>query len=192
LDRFSRLLLIPTAIGTLAGLGLGQMTNVLQPYWPEAPHWVFAVLFWSGAALTVVPLPTWLMWLGWKNRKTVSRRWKMIFGFALLLGGCAMGVVGLSIIAAGDSSTIAENIPAPPQPAPSSMAATHSDHSESSASPPAVIDLDDNAEASLKNIQTNGTGTFLKQRGNSKISIENGSARCRPECGWNSVWRIPG
>jgi hypothetical protein len=42
--------------------------------------------------------------------------------------------------------------------------------------PPAVIDIDDNAEANLKNIQSSGTGTFLKQRGNSKISVENGSA----------------
>src|SRR5215216_4428849 len=41
---------------------------------------------------------------------------------------------------------------------------------------PPVIDMDDNAEANLKSIQTNGTGTFLKQRGNSKVSIENGSA----------------
>lgn len=108
MDRLSKILLVPTAIGTLAGLGLGQMTNVLQPYWPEAPRWVFAALFWSGAALTFVPLPSWLIWLAYKNRKNVSGRLQMLFGLALVIGGCVICVVGLSIIAAGEAS-----VPAP-------------------------------------------------------------------------------
>src|SRR3954449_4811939 len=86
MDRTSKRLLIPSAISTFAGLGLSQMTNVLQPYWPEAPHWVFALLFWSGAVLTVVPLPAWLLWLWWSNRGAAfSRRFKMVLGFVLVL-----------------------------------------------------------------------------------------------------------
>jgi hypothetical protein len=111
-----------------------------------------------------------VVWFAWPYRKNGSRRARMTVGILVLICGAVTGVIGLSIIASGDSATLAENVPAlpPPQPAPSSTA--------SSGSPPAVIDQDDNAEANLKNIKTNGTGTFLKQRGNSKISIENGSA----------------
>lgn len=105
MDRLSKLLLIPTAIATLAGFGMGQMTNVLQPYWPDAPHWVFAFLFWSGAALVVIPLPSWIIWVAWKNWELISGRLKVILGFVLLIGGCALGVVGLSLIAAGDTQT---------------------------------------------------------------------------------------
>ncbi|QIP01521.1 hypothetical protein [Bradyrhizobium symbiodeficiens] len=104
MDRLSKFLLIPTGFATLAGFGLGQMTNVLQPYWPDAPHWVFALLFWSGAALVVVPFPTWLIWLGWKNRYAYGTRSRMILGVVLLICGCAISIVGLSIIAAGDKN----------------------------------------------------------------------------------------
>ncbi|MBR0855690.1 hypothetical protein [Bradyrhizobium liaoningense] len=106
MDRLSKILLIPTSFATLAGFGLGQMTNVLQPYWPDAPHWVFALLFWSGAALTVIPFLSWLAWLGWKNRKTFSRRFRMILGSIILIAGCVIGIFGLSIIASEDAPII--------------------------------------------------------------------------------------
>jgi hypothetical protein len=103
MDRLSRLLLIPAGIFTAAGLGIGQMTNVLPQYWPQAPHWVYAFLFWSGAALTTIPLPSWLVWLGWKNRTSITQRHTMIFGIVLVVVGCAIGVVGLSIISFGEN-----------------------------------------------------------------------------------------
>jgi len=111
MDRLSKLLLIPTSIATLAGFGLSQMTNVLQPYWPDAPHWVFAGIFLSGAALVFVPFPAWLIWLGWKNGKNFGRRARMIAGFAILICGCALGVLGLSIIAAGEKHQVGNLTP---------------------------------------------------------------------------------
>jgi hypothetical protein len=81
-------------------------TNMLASYWPDAPHWLVGLLFWSGPALIFVPLPSWLLWLGWKNRRTYGRRTRMIFGVAFVICRCALGVVGLSIIAAGDRPEI--------------------------------------------------------------------------------------
>jgi hypothetical protein len=50
---------IPAFIATMAGIGIDVMSNMLQPYWPDAPHWVFGFLFWLGFALTAIPLPLW-------------------------------------------------------------------------------------------------------------------------------------
>jgi hypothetical protein len=121
MDRFSKILLIPAIIGTLAGIGLDMTTNMLASYWPDAPHWLIAALFWSGPTLIFVPLPSWLLWLAWTNRNTLSGRSRMIIGLTLVICGCALGVVGLSIIAAGDgnSTKIARSSP-PPKPSPPS------------------------------------------------------------------------
>lgn len=70
---------------------------------------------------------------------------------------------------ANDGAKTPQKVAIAPPPEASKPAANVSDDR-------AVIDLDDDAEAHLKNIQTAGTGTFLKQRGKSKIVIENGSA----------------
>jgi hypothetical protein len=115
MDRISKFLLIPAGIATAAGVGLDMTTNMLQAYWPDAPHWLVAALFWSGPALIFLPLPFWLIWLAWKNRYALSVRWTMIIGLAFVIGGCALGVIGLSIIAAGDrpvSKAAAKTIPA--------------------------------------------------------------------------------
>ena len=37
-------------------------------YLPGAPHALFATLFWFGAILAVIPLPSWLLWRFFKNR----------------------------------------------------------------------------------------------------------------------------
>lgn len=151
MDRQSKLLLIPTGVATSAGLGLGQMTNVLQPYWPETPHWVFAFLFWSGAAFTFLPLPFWLIWLAWKNRRTCSRRWRMIFGLILVCGGCAMGVVGLSIVAAGDApapkSSPLQTTLAPPPSSPTQSYALQQDQ--------AALPTIDFIDSARPNVRTN-------------------------------------
>ena len=113
MDRISKLLLIPAIVGTLAGIGLDMTTNMLASYWPDAPHWLIATLFWSGPTLIFVPLPSWLLWLTWTKRNTLSGRSSMIIELTLVICGCALGVLGLSIIAAGDGSStkIAASLP---------------------------------------------------------------------------------
>jgi hypothetical protein len=56
-------------------------------------------------------------------RQSFSRRWKMILGYSLLISGCAMGVAGLSLIAAGDNTPtkIAPAGSAPQQSIPGGM-----------------------------------------------------------------------
>jgi hypothetical protein len=53
-------LVIPAAIATAAGIGLDLMANMLSSYWPDAPHWLVGLLFWSGFLLAAVPLPVWM------------------------------------------------------------------------------------------------------------------------------------
>jgi len=55
-------LVVPAAIATAAGIGMDLMANMLSPYWPDAPHWMFGVLFWTGVVLTVLPFPMWVIW----------------------------------------------------------------------------------------------------------------------------------
>jgi hypothetical protein len=104
MDRFSKILFIPAVIGTLAGVGLDMTTNMLASYWPDAPHWLVATLFWAGPTLIVVPLPSWLLWLAWTKRNTMSGRWRMIVGLILVVFGCGIGIVGMAIIASGTST----------------------------------------------------------------------------------------
>ena len=140
MDRLTKLLVFPAGITACAVFGIGLMTNVLQPFWPNAPHWVFAALFLSGAALTFAPLPAWLLWLGWKNRKSFGRRVRMVFGFSLLLLGCALGVIGLSLIASGPG--IEKDRDPPAVPAPVQNTASASDNSVSNRVPEGMVSLE--------------------------------------------------
>jgi hypothetical protein len=111
MDRLSRLLLIPAGIATTAGIGLDMTTNMLQPYWPDAPHWLFATLFWSGPAL-ILPLPSWLVWLIWKTRKALNSRQIVAGGFAVASTCYVGGIIWLWIIAAGGMTVQTQAHPA--------------------------------------------------------------------------------
>jgi hypothetical protein len=85
MDRLSKFLLIPAGIATAAGIGLDMMTNMLSLYWPDAPRSLIVALFYSGAALTFVPLPVWLIWLGWNNRRILTVC--LVVGALVFIGG---------------------------------------------------------------------------------------------------------
>jgi hypothetical protein len=74
--------LVPVGIATVAGIGLDLMTNMLTPYWPDAPHWVFAGLFYLGSALTFLPTMAWLTVKSWgtKTFGAVTAIWALLIG----------------------------------------------------------------------------------------------------------------
>jgi hypothetical protein len=59
---------------TCAGAGLDLMANMAPSAFPQAPHLLFSIIFWTGAILTLVPFPTWGMWLLFTQRLGRSPR----------------------------------------------------------------------------------------------------------------------
>jgi hypothetical protein len=51
----------PAAYATWAGAGFALMLSMGSLYLPSAPHLIFAIVFWLGVILVVVPIPTWYL-----------------------------------------------------------------------------------------------------------------------------------
>lgn len=79
----------------MVNFALSQMIAVLQPLWPGAPHWLWVLIFSVCIVLLV-----------WPFRRAIANALRghseMIMGIILLICGCIVGVIGLSLIAKGD------------------------------------------------------------------------------------------
>jgi hypothetical protein len=75
-----RKFVLPTAIGSTMGAGLGIATNLIPVYWPAAPHWFLGAMLWIGLTALVVPLPSLLIWYIFEKSQA-----RHIFGVVSLL-----------------------------------------------------------------------------------------------------------
>jgi hypothetical protein len=88
---------------SILSIGAGALT--------QSPEYSFLAL-----PVAIASAIAWLVVLAvfiYRNRHRISRRWKMIIGFALLFGGCVISTIGLTIIASGtsDNAVIAKLTP---------------------------------------------------------------------------------
>jgi hypothetical protein len=104
--------------GTIGSIGAGALT--------QSPAYSFLAL--PLAVTSGLVLLGLFAVFGFRNRSEIFNRiglrGKMILGLLLLFGGCALGVVGLSIIAAGDDrspSPLKVSITPPSTPSPGSL-----------------------------------------------------------------------
>src|SRR5712692_6082107 len=57
LPRFA----VPAFIASIAGIGLDLMGNTLAQYWPDAPSYIWASLFWM-SVMMIAAFPIWAVW----------------------------------------------------------------------------------------------------------------------------------